>query len=164
MKVGDQVAVGEKTLVVSAILLREPSRGGDMFSFAPRLMMNAEDLPATKLIQYGSRVKYQLLLAADPKKIQHFDAQTKPELGRGEKIEDLRNARPEIKLALDKAEQFLGLSAMVSVILAMVAMLLSSLPYIKQSLDMFALMRCFGALQKYGVASVGYTNAIDCIF
>ncbi|MEO6118774.1 MAG: FtsX-like permease family protein, partial [Methylotenera sp.] len=35
-----------------------------------------------------------------------------------------------------------------SVILAMVAMLLSSMPYIKQSLDIFALMRCFGASQK----------------
>ena len=148
VQVGDKLAVGEKTLIVTAILLREPSRGGDMFSFAPRLMMNAADLPATKLIQYGSRVKYQLLLAGEPKRIQNFHAQMKQELGRGERIEDLRNARPEIKLALDKAEQFLGLSAMVSVILAMVAMLLSSLPYVKQSLDMFALMRCFGALQK----------------
>lgn len=148
LKVGDQIAVGEKSLLVSAILLREPSRGGDMFSFAPRLMMSADDLAATKLIQYGSRVKYQLLLSGDLKKIQQFNQQMKPQLARGERMEDLRNARPEIKLALDKAEQFLGLSAMVSVILAMVAMLLSSMPYIKQSLDMFALMRCFGALQN----------------
>lgn len=148
VKVGDQVAVGELTLDVAAILIREPSRGGDMFGFAPRLMMNAADLPATKLIQYGSRVKYQLLLAGEPKKIQDFYTRTKPEIGRGEKIENLRNARPEIRLALEKAEQFLGLSAMVSVTLAMVAMLLSSLPYIRQSLDMFALMRCFGAIQK----------------
>ena len=108
-------------------------------------MMNAADLPSTKLIQYGSRVKYQLLLAANPQKINQFYAETKPLLGRGEKIQDVRNARPEIKLALDKAQQFLGWSAMVSVILAMVAMLLSSMPYIKQSLDTFALMRCFGA-------------------
>ncbi len=148
LAVGEQVTVGEKNLVVAAILLREPSRGGDMFSFAPRLMMNAEDLAATKLIQYGSRVKYQLLLSGDFKKIQQFHKQMKPELARGERIEDLRNARPEIKSALDKAEQFLGLSAMVSVILAMAAMLLSSMPYIKQSLDMFALMRCFGAVQN----------------
>lgn len=148
VQVGDKVEVGELALTVTAILLREPSRGGDMFSFAPRLMMSAEDLPATKLIQYGSRVKYQLLLAAEPKKIQAYLQQVKPQLERGERIDDVRNARPEIKLALDKAQQFLGLSAMVSVILAMVAMLLSSLPYIKQSLDMFALMRCFGALQK----------------
>jgi len=148
LTVGDQITVGDKSLVVTAILLREPSRGGDMFSFAPRLMMNAEDLAATRLIQYGSRVKYQLLLSGDLKEIQQFHQQMKPELGRGERIEDLRNARPEIKLALDKAEQFLGLSAMVSVILAMAAMLLSSMPYIRQSLDMFALMRCFGALQN----------------
>ncbi len=146
--VGDELEVGERKLRISAILLREPSRGGDMFSFAPRLMMNAADLPATRLIQYGSRVKYQLLFAADPKKINDYFLQTKPEIGRGERIEDVRNARPEIKSALDKAQQFLGLSAMVSVVLAMVAMLLSSLPYIKQSLDTFALMRCFGASQK----------------
>lgn len=148
LQVGDTLALGETTLRVSAILLREPSRGGDMFSFAPRLMMNAADLPATKLIQYGSRVKYQLLLAATPEKINTYFVQSKPEIARGEKIEDVRNARPEIKLALDKAQQFLGLSAMVTVILAMVAMLLSSLPYIKQSLDTFALMRTFGALQN----------------
>ncbi len=145
LKVGDEVEVGERKLKVSAILLHEPSRGGDMFSFAPRLMMNAADLPSTQLIQVGSRVKYQLLLAAEPQKISQYFAQSKPQLGRGEKIEDVRNARPEIKLALEKAQQFLGLSAMVSVILAMVAMLLSSLPYIRQSLDTFALMRCFGA-------------------
>ena len=145
LKVGDTVSVGEANFNVAAILLREPSRGGDMFSFAPRLMMNADDLASTKLIQLGSRVRYQLLLAGEPKSIkQYFDA-VKPQLKRGEKIEDVRTARPEIKLALEKAQQFLGLSAMVSVVLAMVAMLLSSLPYIKQSLDTFALMRCFGA-------------------
>lgn len=145
LKVGDTVSVGEAKLQIAAILLREPSRGGDMFSFAPRLMMNAADLPTTKLIQFGSRVKYQLLLAGQPQQISHYLDNAKPLLGRGEKIEDVRTARPEIKLALEKAQQFLGLSAMVSVILAMVAMLLSSLPYIKQSLDAFALMRCFGA-------------------
>lgn len=148
VKVGDVVEVGERKLRISSILIREPSRGGDMFSFAPRLMMNAADLPSTKLIQFGSRVKYQLLLASEPQKISKYYQQTRPQLSRGEKIEDVRNARPEIKLALDKAQQFLGLSAMVSVILAMVAMLLSSLPYIKQSLDTFALMRCFGASQN----------------
>ena len=148
LSIGSKVDVGELTLFVAAILLHEPSRGGDMFSFAPRLMMNAQDLDATKLIQFGSRVKYQLLLAAPPQIINDYFAETTPKLARGEKIEDVRNARPEIKLALDKAQQFLGLSAMVSVILAMVAMLLSSLPYIKQSLDTFALMRCFGAAQN----------------
>jgi len=148
LQAGSEIEIGERKLRVSAILLHEPSRGGDMFSFAPRLMMNATDLASTKLLQYGSRVNFQLLLAASPEKVNQYFNLTQPELRHGEKIQDLRNARPEIKLALEKAQQFLGLSAMVSVILAMVAMLLSSMPYIKQSLDSFALMRCFGASQK----------------
>jgi len=148
LQVGSVVEVGERKFSVSAILLHEPSRGGDMFGFAPRLMMNAADLASTKLLQYGSRAKFQLLLAASPEKVNQYFKLTQPELTHGEKIQDLRNARPEIKLALEKAQQFLGLSAMVSVILAMVAMLLSSMPYIKQSLDSFALMRCFGASQN----------------
>jgi putative ABC transport system permease protein len=164
VKVGDAVEVGERTLQVSAILLREPSRGGDMFGFAPRLMMNAEDLASTNLIQFGSRVKYQLLLASSPQKITQYFAQTQAELGRGEKMQDVRNARPEIKLALDKAQQFLGLSTMVSVILAMVAMLLSSLPYIKQSLDTFALMRCFGASKQTILQVLAIQTSLIALF
>ncbi len=145
---GDTVTVGDQAFKIDALLLREPSRGGDMFSFAPRVMLNAVDLPATNLIQFGSRVKYQLLLSGDPQNIAAYAAVMQSQLMRGERIEALRNARPEIKLALDKAEQFLGLSAMVSVVLAMAAMLLSAMPYIRESLDTFALMRCFGASQK----------------
>ena len=160
IQVGDRLEVGERQLRVSAILVREPSRGGDMFGFAPRLMMHAADLPSTKLIQYGSRVKYQLLLAGQPQSISQYFEQMKPQLNRGEKIQDIRNARPEIKSALDKAQQFLGLSSMVSVILAMVAMLLSSLPYIKQSLDTFALMRCFGASKNNVLQVLAFQTTI----
>lgn len=155
LKTGDIITVGEAHLRVAAILLREPSRGGDMFSFAPRLMMNAVDLPSTRLIQFGSRVRYQLLLAGQPQQVSAYLDTAKGMLGRGEKVEDVRNARPEIKLALEKAQQFLGLSAMVSVVLAMVAMLLSSLPYIRQSLDAFALMRCFGASKSTVIQVLG---------
>jgi putative ABC transport system permease protein len=145
IKVGSQVEVGEKAFLVTAILEQEPSRGGDMFGFAPRVMLHADDLAATGLIQFGSRVKYQLLFAGTPTAIAKYQRDVVVDLKRGEKLEDVKNARPEIKSALDKAQQFLGLSAMVSVMLAMMAMLLSSMPYIKQSLDSFALMRCFGA-------------------
>ena len=145
LKVGDEVELGDRKLRVSAILQREPSRGGDMFSIAPRLMMNVADVASTGLIQYGSRLKYQLLIAADAKEIERYAGWAKGQLARGEKVEDVRSARPEMKSALDKAQQFLGLSAMVSVILAMVAMYLASLPYVQRSLDSYALMRCFGA-------------------
>lgn len=146
--VGDSVEVGERSLRVGAILQREPSRGGDMFSIAPRLMMNVVDVASTRLVQYGSRVNYQLLLAGEAQQIGDYAAWAQARLGRGEKVEDVRTARPEMKSALEKAQRFLGLSAMVGVILAMVAMFLASLPYVQKSLDTFALMRCFGASRR----------------
>lgn len=145
LQVGDKVGVGEREMPVSAILERENSRGGDMFSFAPRLMMNLDDVASTGLIQYGSRVKYQFLVAGDATEVDRYAAWAKGVAAKGERVQDVSDARPEIRSALEKARQFLGLSTMVAVILAIVAMFLASLPHVQRSLDTYALMRCFGA-------------------
>ena len=154
VKVGDSLTVGAASLKVAAILVNEASRGGDMFSIAPRLLMHKADLPKTQLVQVGSRIKYQLLVSANQRanqsfnQINQFYTWVKPQLAAGERIDDVKNARPEIKSALDKAQQFLGLAAMTSVILAMVAMCLASAPYAQKNMDTYALLRCFGAAKK----------------
>ncbi len=154
LKIGDEISVGESQFTVAAFVLQEPSRGGDMFSIAPRLFMNSADVEATGLVQFGSRVKYQLLVAANMdgaavnQAMEDYAEWLKPQLSRGERVDDIRSARPEMRNALNKAQQFLGIASMVGVILAMVAMLLASIPYVQKSLDAYALMRCFGATKK----------------
>ena len=143
--IGDTVELGAKQFKVAALLTREPSRGGEMFSIAPRLMMNMNDVAATQLVQFGSRVKYQLLVAGSAQNIALFSAKATPLLQRGERIEDVKTARPEIKSALDKADVFLNLSALVSVILSIVAMLLASAPFVTRAQETAGLLRCFGA-------------------
>jgi putative ABC transport system permease protein len=149
LRIGQTVELGAKTLKVSGIVVLESSRGGDMFSFAPRVMMNMHDLVATELVQYGSRVKYQLVVAGEASEIKRYAEAIKPSLQKGERLEDVQTARPEIKSALDKATVFLGLSSMVAVVLAIVAMLLSVGPFISKSLDTFAMLRCLGS--EYGL-------------
>lgn len=153
LKIGDDISIGDSEFKVAAMLLLEPSRGGDMFSIAPRVFMNSADVPATGLIQFGSRVKYQLLIASanagdNRQAITEYSDWLTPQLARGERLEDVRSARPEMRNALDKAQQFLGIASTVGVILAMVAMLLASIPYVQKSLDTYALMRCFGATRQ----------------
>ena len=99
INLGDKIELGASQLKVAAFLTREPSRGGDMFSFAPRLMMNSDDVAATELVQFGSRVKYQLLVAGQPVDVAQFAKDITPNLQRGERIEDVKTARPEIKMA-----------------------------------------------------------------
>lgn len=146
-RVGDQLLVGRVALRVDAVLTLEPDRGINFFSVAPRLLMNLDDLPATGLLQLGSRVGYRLLLAGDQQIVHRFQREIEPRLGRGQRIEDPQNGRPEIRLALERAQKFLGLSALLSVVLAAVAVALASRRYVQRHLDPCAVMRCLGATQ-----------------
>ena len=117
----------------------------NVFALAPRLMINLADLPATGLIQNGSRVTYRLHLAGDVALVAGFENWAKTRLGRGEKLESLDNARPEIRNLTERAQRFLRLAALLAVILAAVAVALAAERYMRRHLDGCAVMRCMGA-------------------
>jgi putative ABC transport system permease protein len=144
---GGSVTVGAQTLRVAAILTREPDRGANFFSLAPRLMMHVDDILATGLIQPGARIRYNLLAAGDTTGIAGYQAWLTGRLERGERLEDTRNARPEIRNTLDRAERFLGLSTVLTVVLAAVAAAMASRRYMQRHLDACAVMRCLGMTQ-----------------
>jgi len=145
--IGQKLTIGQSTLEVEAFLTLEPDRGVNFFSVAPRLMMHIDDLPATQLIQVGSRVTYRLLLGGETAAIEGFRAWLETRLQRGERIEDAKNARPEIRTALERAQRFLGLATLLTVVLSAVAVALASRRYMQRHLDACAVMRCFGATQ-----------------
>lgn len=152
LRPGDSVQVGTMALQVAGVLTQEPDRGVNFFSVAPRLMFNLQDLAATGLVQVGSRLTYRLLVAGDPDVVADFQQWAQARLQRGERIEDVRHARPELRTALDRAQRFLGLSTLLSVILAAVAVALSARRYLQRHLDTCAIMRCLGATQGRLVA------------
>ena len=141
---GGTVTVGAKTLTVAAILTREPDRGVNFFSLAPRLMMSLEDIAATGLVQPGARIRYTLLASGATKAVADYQGWLSERLDRGERLEDARNARPEIRGALDRAERFLGLSTVLTVVLSAVAVATAARRYMQRHLDACAVMRCLG--------------------
>ncbi|MDR2186948.1 MAG: ABC transporter permease [Azonexus sp.] len=145
---GDVVLVGRAALRVAAILTLEPDRGINFFSLAPRLMMSLDDITASGLAQEGARLRYRLLLAGEADTIEDLRGWLTARLGRGERLEDSSNARPEIRNALDRAERFLGFATLLTVILAAVAVALAARRYLQRHLDACAMMRCFGMTQK----------------
>ena len=147
VRVGEAIDLGEATLEVGAILTMEPDRGASFFNIAPRLLMRLDDVPRTGLIRTGSRVRYTLLAAGEAEAVDRFEKWVAPRLGRGESAQSLSNARPEIRASLDRAERFIGLTALLAVILASVAIALSTRRYSERHLDGYAIMRCLGATQ-----------------
>jgi len=146
--IGSKVKLGVKDFTVNAILTSEPGRGGDLFTVAPRVLMNIVDLEETKLIQPGSRVRYALLIAGESPNVEVFRETVEGLEDPSIRVQGVRDARPEIRTALSRAEQFLGLAAITSVVLASIAIGLSARRFAQRHLDHCAIMRCVGATQQ----------------
>ena len=147
LKVGDRINVGRRTLEVDALVTREPDSVLDYFGIAPRVLMNEADVEATGLIQVGSRVTYRLLVAGTPGAVEQFRAEVTPLIARGQRIEGVRDSRSEVRAALERAQRFLGLASLLSVVLASVAVALAARRFSQRQVDGAAMMRCLGATQ-----------------
>jgi putative ABC transport system permease protein len=148
-QIGGRISAGRLELQVVQVLRFEPDRGGDLFSLGPRLLMNLDDIPATALVQAGSRVRHRLLLAGPADSLAAYRAWITPRLGASQQVQDVRDSRPELRTALERAQRFLGLAAMVSVLLAGAAVAVAARRYALRHLDSAALMRCLGADQGF---------------
>jgi hypothetical protein len=113
----------------------------------PRIMLNVDDLAATGLIQPGSRVRYSLQVSGETAAVDAYRAWLAPRLSAGARMEGVRDARPEIRSALDRAERFLNLAVLVTVLLGAAAVALAARRYLQRHLDGCAVMRCLGAGQ-----------------
>ena len=144
---GDRLDLGDSNLPVAAILTHEPDRGMSFLNLAPRVMMHLEDVPATGLVQPGSRIRYQLYVAGETAAVKAYRAWISERLGRGQQVQGLEDARPEVREGLDRAQTFLGLTALLAVILAAVSVHLATRRYVERHYDGYAVMRCLGAGQ-----------------
>ncbi len=146
--VGGNVEVGESTLRLARILAYEPDRATGFFGIAPRVLMRIEDVPATGLIQPGSRASYRLLLAGPEKALAGYQRWLQPLLEPGQRFESVGEARPQIQTALDRAGRFLALAALVSVLLCGVAVAAAARRHAERQADTAAVLRCLGAAQS----------------
>ena len=146
--VGSRIKLGRAEFEVAAVITLEPERSTSFFNIAPRLLMNIADVPATALIQTGSRVWYYLYAAGPAERIKSFEESMRARLARGQRIETLETGRPEIRSAVDRAQRFLGLTALLAAILAGVAVALGTRRFVERHLDGCAVMRCLGATQS----------------
>jgi len=147
LRVGDEVGIGTQRYILAARIIKDVDQSIGFASFAPRVLMNDADLAATGLLQEGSRISYRLMMAGDAAQVAAFRAALQPRLTGNEKLEDVTDARPEIRTALERAEHFLGLAALTAAILAGVAILLAARRFVQRHLDVCAVMRCLGAQQ-----------------
>jgi len=152
LRVGQSLLLGDAQLRIARVILNEPDRGAGFMGFAPRVMINAVDLPATALVQPGSRVAYRLAVAGDDEAVRRYvawvdEALKRPD-GRGMGLESLDSGRPEMQQTLGRAEKFLNLVALLVALLSAVAVAIASRVYTARHLDDCAMLRVLGMPQR----------------
>ena len=70
--VGATLAVGAHEVTVTQVLDYRPDQGAGFGDLSATLMINLADVPATELIQPGSRVSRAVLFAGDPRDVATF--------------------------------------------------------------------------------------------
>jgi putative ABC transport system permease protein len=147
--VGTRLAIGAGTFTVTRVLISRPDQGANLADLAPTLIMNLKDLPATQLIQPGSRVSYSGLFAAGPAVMRAFRPWLLEHMRPEDRLRDVRDASPQLESAVDRAGRFLTLASLVSVLLCSIAVAMSARQYVRRHLDAVALLKTLGATRAF---------------
>ena len=149
---GDTLLLGDSALRITELIALEPDRGTGFMSFAPRVLINAADLPATGLVQPASRISWRLALAGPEPAVQRYRAWAEAELAQpgvaGVRLETLDSGRPEMRATLDRAGKFLNLVALLAALLSAVAVALAARGFAARHLDASAMLRVLGLPQR----------------
>ncbi|MCZ8095381.1 MAG: FtsX-like permease family protein [Acidovorax sp.] len=152
LAMGDKLLLGDAQLRIARIIVIEPDRGAGFMSFAPRVMLNAADVPATGLVQPASRITYRFAVAGAPAAVKAFadwaNAEVKKPEVRAVRVESLESGRPEMRQTLDRAQKFLNLVALLAALLSAVAVALAARGFAADHLDASAMLRVLGQSQR----------------
>ncbi|TAM05957.1 MAG: FtsX-like permease family protein, partial [Rhodanobacter sp.] len=148
LKVGDRLQVGGRELSITAELVRQPD-GGELLALAPRAIMSLADAEAAGLLGVGSRARHRLLLAGTPAAVQRWrDWAQATTLPQGAELITPEQTQERMRSAFDRAGAFLRLTALLSALLAGIAIALSAQRYARRKSMEVALLRALGTSRR----------------
>lgn len=153
VEVGDPVMLGESQLNVSAVLSYRPDQSIGFASLAPSLLVNIDDIQATGLVNEGSRVDYALLVAGEESAVDDFYEDVGERLPEEVRVRNREDSSERASNAADRAQRFLSLTAVISLLLSAVAIAMSARRFAHRRMDAVALMKSLGANQRFVVTA-----------
>jgi putative ABC transport system permease protein len=151
--VGDVIALGELEVRVDAVLTYRPDQSIGFASLAPSLLVNIGDIPASGLINEGSRVGYALLVAGEESRVDAFYADVEDRLPEDVRVRNREDSSERASNAADRAQRFLSLTAVISLLLSAVAIAMSARRFAHRRMDTVALMKSLGASQRFVITA-----------
>mgnify|MGYP002703126370 CR=1 FL=1 len=121
LKTGDTIDVGDATLRIAGEVIQEPDSGFNPFQMAPRLMMNLADVDKTGAVQPGSRVTWRYKFGGNENQLDGYEKWLLPQLKPEQRWYGLEQDEGALGRSIERSQQFLLLSALLTLLLAVAA-------------------------------------------
>ncbi|WP_151994802.1 putative ABC transporter permease subunit YbbP [Buttiauxella massiliensis] len=145
LKVGDSLDVGDTTLRIAGEVIQEPDSGFNPFQMAPRLMMNLADVEKTGAVQPGSRISWRYKFGGTPAQLDKFEKFVVPLLKPEQRWYGMEQDDGALGKSLERSQQFLLLSALLTLLLAVAAVAVAMNHYCRSRYDLVAILKTLGA-------------------
>ncbi|MDT0174699.1 putative ABC transporter permease subunit YbbP [Enterobacter sp. BRE11] len=145
LKVGDRLDVGDASLRIAGEVIQEPDGGFNLFQMAPRLLINLDDAQKTGAIQPGSRLTWRYKFAGEPSQLARYDRWIQPQLKADQRWISVENSEDALGRSMQRAQQFLLLSALLTLMLAIAAVAVAMSHYCRSRYDLVAVLKTLGA-------------------
>lgn len=145
LHVGDELDVGDTTLRIAGEVIQEPDGGFNPFEMAPRLLINLADADKTGAIQPGSRITWRYKFAGNPQQLENYDRWITPQIKTGQRWISIANTEDALGRSMQRAQQFLLLSALLTLMLAIAAVAVAMRHYCRSRYDLVAVLKTLGA-------------------
>jgi putative ABC transport system permease protein len=151
LKVGDTLYVGGRPFKINGVVEREPDPLTFSFTFGPRILLTQRALEETGLLGRGHRARYRCLIGLPPtlsaqrlNDIVHAIERGIPGGGTYVKVESHADAQPALRDTLERVQHYLGLLALLSLLIASVGVAQIVSTWLAQATPQTAILRCLG--------------------
>ena len=150
LRVGDGLRIGRASFTVEGVVTGEPDRLEVGLTLGPRVLMTTGGLERSGLVGLGSRVGYRLLVGlgrdALPEKVNRAAAAIRAAIDDPEfvNVETYMEAQPSLRRALSRVERFLGLVALLSLLVGGIGVAQAVRAWLAGRLDSIAVLRALG--------------------
>jgi putative ABC transport system permease protein len=148
VQLGEPITLGHQVLRITRILAFQPGSAGNFAALSPAVLIRLGDAERAGVLAPGSRVTYGVQLAGGAGALTDFRRWLTPQLPPSVMLRDVHDSGPAVSVALDRAERYLGLASLATVLLAGVAVAMGARRYSERHFDVSAMLRCLGATQR----------------
>jgi putative ABC transport system permease protein len=149
LETGDLLRIGHADFRIAAVVEKEPDRVASAFNLGPRVFLDAAAWQRTGLDQTGSRLLYRVLVrlpAEAGEDVERIADEIEALLPGDERfrVETWRQAQPSMRRGLERMERYLGLAALLSLLIGGIGVAQTVRAWLAGRMDAIAVLKCLG--------------------